>query len=41
MPKTKGDTRSVGARAARLALRALGGWRYVGAVPEPRGMMLG
>lgn len=32
----RGDRNTVSARAARVALRALGGWRFVGEIPEPR-----
>ncbi|MBK7580473.1 MAG: 1-acyl-sn-glycerol-3-phosphate acyltransferase [Myxococcales bacterium] len=33
---TRGDHSSLSARGARAALRALGGWRFVGEIPEPR-----
>lgn len=33
---TRGDRNSTQARIARAGLRALGGWQYVGDIPEPR-----
>ncbi|MCK6536885.1 MAG: 1-acyl-sn-glycerol-3-phosphate acyltransferase [Polyangiaceae bacterium] len=32
----RGDRNTTQARVARAALRALGGWRFVGEIPEPR-----
>lgn len=32
----RGDRSTLKARAARAALKALGGWRFVGEIPEPR-----
>ena len=32
----RGDRNTALARAARAALKALGGWRFVGEIPEPR-----
>jgi 1-acyl-sn-glycerol-3-phosphate acyltransferase len=32
----RGDRRALGARLARASLGALGGWRFVGEIPEPR-----